>query len=224
MFASLIVELYRSIKENEIELQKIKEFLFHLNCQRLTKPEDKPLLHKAITQIDAISTLADLFLFLNQFWSFFNYKLLERFFIEFDSKAKLQSYVSFLEALKVVEVPPLVQPFYNVDCYYSDLLELRMQPNSLQALSTDELLHIQHRVATALSIENYALLLKEIKIVEDKLEYLVPVCVQFDAKRMGSLLLSSLGEEKVIGVSLKNFSNGGILEQYVDEGNYTNLL
>ena len=218
MFASLIVELYKCIKENNIELQRVKEFLFHLNSRRLRITEDKPLLHKAISQVEKLFTLSDLFLFLNQFWSFYNFKLLEKLFIKFDSyraKPQLKEYILSLEALKVVEMPPLIQPFYNIDSYQSDLLELRLCPNSLCGLSVGDLLQIHGRVATVLSIEHYALLLKEVKIDEDKLEYLVPECVQFDPDMMASLPLSSLREEKIIGISFQDFNS-----DCTNKGNY----
>ena len=210
MFASLIVELYKCIKNNSIELQRVKEFLLQLNSRRLRITEDKPLLHKAISQIEKVFTLPDLFLFLNQFWSFYNFKLLEKLFIKFDNykgKAHLKEYILSFEALKIVEMPPLIQPFYNVDSYQSDLLELRLCPNSLHGLSAGDLLQIHGRVATVLSIEHYALLLKEVKIDDDKLEYLVPECVQFDPEMMASLPLSSLREEKIIGISFKSFNS-----------------
>ena len=209
MFASLIVELYRSIKESQMELQSVKEFLSRLNSQQLRKSGDKPLLHKVLSQIEDMPNIADLLLFLSQFWSFFNYKLLEKLVNKFDSyeaKAKLKEYILFLDALRVVEMPPLIQPFFNTDSYHSDLLEVRLLPNSLQALSAEELLHIHVRVATVFRIEYHALLLQEIKIADDILEYLVPVCVQLDVDRMTSLSLSSLRHDKVIGISFKDFN------------------
>ena len=209
MFASVIVELYRSIKESQMELQTVKEFLCHLNSQQLRMSEDKPLLHKVLSQVEDITNIADLFLFLSQFWSFFNYKLLEKLvnkFGNYKAKEKLKEYILFLEALRVVEMPPLIQPFFNGDSYHSDLLELRLCPNSLQALSAEELLLIHIKVATLLSIEHCALLLQEIKIADDILEYLVPVCVQLNVDRMSSLPLSSLRHEKVIRISFKDFN------------------
>ena len=222
MFASLIVELYKYIKENNIELQRVKEFLSHLNSQRLTASDDKPLLQNVVTQVEKISTLADLLLFLNQFWSFYNYKLLERLFKKVDTnkaEAKLREYIFSLEALRVVEMPPLIQPFFNGDSYHSDLLELRLLPNSLLALSVEELLSIHLRVANVLGIEIYAVLLKEIKIAEDKLEYLVPECVQFDVDMMASLPWSSLREEKIIGISFKSFNSDCTLQPLTNKGN-----
>ena len=222
MFGSLIVEFYKCIKENNIELQRMKEFLIHLNSQRLTASDDKPLLHNVVTQDENISTLADLLLFLNQFWSFYNYKLLERLFKKYDTnkaEGKLREYIFSLEALRVVEMPPLIQPFFNADSYHSDLLELQLLPNSLQALSVEELLSIHLRVATVLGIEIYALLLKEIKVAEDKLKYLVPVCVQFDPEMMVSLPWSSLREEKIVGISFKDFNSDCTLQQLPYKGN-----
>ena len=192
-----------------MELQTVKEFLCHLNSQQLRMSEDKPLLHKVLSQVEDITNIADLFLFLSQFWSFFNYKLLEKLVNKFDNykaKEKLKEYILFLEALRVVEMPPLIQPFFNGDSYHSDLLELRLCPNSLQALSAEELLLIHIKVATLLSIEHCALLLQEIKIADDILEYLVPVCVQLNVDRMSSLPLSSLRHENVIRISFKDFN------------------
>ena len=222
MFASLIVELYKCIKENNIELQRVKEFLLHLNSQRLTASDDKPLFHNVVTQVEKISNLADLLLFLNQFWSFYNYKLLERLFKNLDinkAEARLKEYILFLEALRVVEMPPLIQPFFNGDSYHSDLLKLQLLPNSLQALSIEDLLPIHLRVANVLGIEIYALLLKEIKVAEDKLEYLVPECFKFDSAMMASLPWSSLREEKIVGISFKSFNSDCTLQQLTNKGN-----
>ena len=222
MFASVIVELYKCIKENNIKLQRVKEFLLHLNSQRLTVSDDKPLLHNVVTQVEKISTLADLLLFLNQFWSFYNFNLLERLFRKFDAnkaEGKLREYILSLEALRVVEIPPLIQPFFNGDSYHFDLLELRLFPNSLQALPVEELLPIHFRVATVLGIEIYALLLKEIKVSEDKLEYLVPVCVQFDPEMMASLPWSSLREDRIVGISFKDFNSDCALQQLTYKSN-----
>ena len=224
MFASVIVELYRSIKESQIELQSVKEFLSCLNSQRLRMSEDKPLLHKVLSQIEDITNIADLFLFLSQFWSFFNYKLLEKLVKKFDSykaKEKLKEYILFLETLRVVEMPPLIQPFFNADSYHSDLLELRLLSNRVQALSAEEILHIHVQVATVLNIEHHALLLQEIKIADDILEYLVPECVQLDVDRMSSLPQSSLRHEKVIGISFKDFNCDYSLP---DKGNCGKIL
>ena len=222
MFASVIVELYKCMKENNIELQRVKEFLLHLNSQRLTASDDKPLLHNVVTQVEKISTSADLLLFLNQFWSFYNYKLLERLFKNIDinkAEACLKEYIFTLEALQVVEMPPLIQPFFNGDSYHFDLLELHLLSNSLQDLFAEELLLIHVRVATVLGIEIYALLLKEIKIDEDKLKYLVPVSVQFSLDMMASLPWSSLREEKIIGMSFKGFNSYCTFQQLTNKGN-----
>ena len=173
----------------------------------MTTPKERPLLCKVKDEIEKISSLADLFLFLNQFWSFYNYNLLEKLFKKIDSnkaEAKLKEYIVFLEALKVVEMPPLIQPYYNADSFHSDLLELRMQPNSLQTLLAEELLQTHKAIASALSIEHYALLLKQIKLADDKLVFLVPECVELGGDMMSSLSWSSLRENRIVGFSFKD--------------------
>ena len=160
-----------------------------------------------IGEVENISSLSDLFLFLSQFWSFFNYSLLERLLKEIGSnkaEAHFEEYIYSLEALKVVEMPPLIQPYYNADSFHSDLLELRMKPNSLQTLLAEELLQTHKAIAFALSIEHYALLLKQIKLADDKLVFLVPECVELGDDMMCSLPWSFLRKNKIVGFSFKD--------------------
>ena len=212
-FASLVVEFYRSIKER---LPEAKQYLQGSVCvfQLRSKADfDSKLFVKSVLEeIENTSTAADLIIILNSFWSFYNYHLLSGMIRNLcssneDLNSNLMKYINSLDALPVIEYPPLVQPYTNEECFQSDLLIVEVE--KLNGINGDTLNQIHSSVARWLNIEFHALLLKRIKKKTNELEYLIPKCVTTAVLVALSLLYApvlsiSFGETVIKGKSMSD--------------------
>ena len=177
-FASLVVELYTSIKE---KLPKAKQYLLGSVYVFQQRTDQGQLFQNSVQEeIERASTAADLMVILNSFWSFYNYFLLSKMIRKFCNdddivRRNLDEYVNSLEELSPAQYPPIIQPYTNEECFHTDLLTVEVE--GLNGINGDTLNQIHSSVARWLTIESHALLLKRIRRKTNKLEYLIPECV-----------------------------------------------
>ena len=200
-FASLIVELYKSIKN---KFSEAKHYL-QTSIYVFQKRADQGQLFQGIeSEIENAETLADLMITLNSFWSFFNYFILAKMIRKFCSneviETNLSSYVNSIEEVSPELYPPLIQPFTKDECFHTDLLILKLKASIVNG---NIIYEIHLSVARWLTIESHALLLKKMKKGTNELEFLIPKCVivtsgmQFPHQLAESVLSISF-QEKVI--------------------------
>ena len=171
-FASLIVELYRSINLKE-RLAEVKQYLQGSVC--MFERADHQGQNGVQEEIEKAQTAADLIIFLTSLWSFYNHFLLSELIHKFcsaDIKSELKKYINTLDALPVTEYPPLVQPYTNEECFHSDLLIVKVQ--DVNGIKGDTLNQIHDSITCWLNIESRVLLLKRIRKKTNELEYLIP--------------------------------------------------
>lgn len=217
MFASLIVEVYRSINESENNLKRVKDFLCKLKIFKCRSANNEFLLHHILDEIKSAQSAFDLILLLMPYWSCYNYKLLDKLIHTIGSekvKEKLRCFVLSLKALKMFELPPLIQPVTNECAYHSELLVVEVQCDFTKD-SFEELWQIQEHIATLLENENYSLLLKRIRKDSSRLEYFIPNVLNVNLKQF-SQSIPSLQELGIVGISFNGntFKISGILFQY----------
>ena len=214
-FASLIVGFVKFITLNGITFQDVKSFIADdLVAKQLTGQEivlSLPL----FTNIKEKSTLRDLMLHLNKYWSFFNFALLEKLIKKFmrDDNAELKQYISNLEELSVIELPVLVHPHNHVEGFSSDTLSVTMVPE-FSSFSCEKLRIIHSRIAGIFRIECFALLLKEIKQNENKLEFIVAETAYIDVQKLTDLDLHSFEELYIDAIEFQ-----GVKRSKTDEDN-----
>lgn len=213
-FASLIVDLYISIKE---KLPEVKKYLLRSVYVFQQRADQGQLFQNGTVQeeIERASTAADLMVILNSFWSFYNHFLLSKMIRKFCNddavvRRNLDEYVDSLEELSPAQYPPIVQPYTNEECFHTDLLIVEV--GKLNGINGDTLSQIHSSVARWLAIESHALLLKRIRRNTNKLEYLIPECVTTAVPATLSLLdapvLSiSFGETVTICCKEKSMSD-----------------
>lgn len=189
-FASLVVELYISIKER---LPEAKQYLLGSVYVFQQRTDQGQLFQNDAIQkeIEKASTAADLMVILNSFWSFYNYfllsKMIRKFCIDNDVvRRNLDEYVNSLEELSPARYPPIVQPYTNEEFFHTDLLIVEVE--KLNCINGDTLSQIHSSVARWLTIESHALLLKRIRRITNKLEYLIPECITTAVPVTSSLL------------------------------------
>lgn len=146
MFASLVVEIISSIKSSEVKLEMLKQFIFELQTQNSKAKSQQPFLKPIISEIEGASTAKDLIFVLNEYWSFFNYELLEYILNHIgnkDAKKKLHLYLECLKALRVAELPVLLHPVNEVKGFCPDVVHVITKPIFLQCARTADLLQIR---------------------------------------------------------------------------------
>ena len=180
-FASLVVELYISIKE---KLPEVKQYLLGSVYVFQQRTDQGQLFQNGVQEeIERASTAADLMVILGFFWSFYNYFLLSKMIRKFCNdddvvRRNLDEYANSLEELSPAQYPPIVQPYTNEECFHTDLFAVEVE--GLNGINGDTLSQIHSSVARWLTIESHALLLKRIRRNTNKLEYLIPKCVTID--------------------------------------------
>lgn len=209
-FASLIVELYKSIKN---KLSEAKLYLQTSIYVFQNRADPGQLFQGIKSEIENAETAADLMITLNSFWSFFNYFLLYKMIRKFCSgdviTTALSKYVNSIEEVSLGRCPPLIQPFTEGKCFHTDLLILKLRESTING---DILYQIHRSIARWLTIESHALLLKRIKKGTNELEFLIPKCVTvtsdmpFPPQLVDLPVLSILFQEQVIGCSEKSMS------------------
>ncbi|XP_019848953.1 PREDICTED: uncharacterized protein LOC109580354 isoform X2 [Amphimedon queenslandica] len=206
-FASLIVELYKSIKNKFSEAKLYLQTSIYVFQNRAHPGQ---LFEGIESEIKNAETAADLTIALNSFWSFFNYFLLYKMIRKFCSSdvitTTLSKYVNFIEEVPPGQYPPLIQPFTKGECFHTDLLILKLRESTING---DILYQIHRSVARWLVIESHALLLKRIKKGTNELEFLIPKCLAvtsdmpFPPQLLELPVLSISFQEQVIECSEK---------------------
>ena len=174
-FASLIVELYKSIKNKFSEAKRYLQTSIYV----FQKRADQGQLFQGIeSEFKNAKTSADLIINLNSFWSFFNYFLLYKMIRKFCGDdviaTALSKYVNSIDEVPPELYPPLIQPFTKDECFHTDMLILKLGESTING---DILYQIHTSIARWLTIESHALLLKRIKKATNELEFLIPKCV-----------------------------------------------
>lgn len=176
MFASLVVHLFNSMKEQLFD--DVKCFITdELVVQRIVQSTTAGFTpFFSYNDIEAIKNLKDLLFFLNNYWSFFNLTLLEKFVKRFGSKEAKKCFANYLKHLQKVSVsqlPTLLHHGLQIKGFLADTLTVKMKSDFLDE-TVGELLLVHDKVAQSLHVQKFALLLQKINKEKCHLEFLVP--------------------------------------------------
>lgn len=208
MFASLIIQFIKSLFSQGIDCGDLKLFLSEdLVLQRSNETSLRylPLLHSNLMK--DISTIKDLMLLLNSYWSFFNYSLLEKLIKRFGGqKIKddiLKNYVTQLQELSMSEIPVILHHLPRVEGFCKDHLIVTMAPEFFTSPSVDDLLLIHDGVARVLRIERFGLLLRHINTVKHQVNFLIANTSKENLLEFSQLDMSSLKEIKIVSIEFQ---------------------
>ena len=218
MFASLVVEIISSIKSSEVKLEMLKQFIFELQTQNSkAKSRQQPFLKPIISEIEGASTAKDLIFVLNEYWSFFNYELLEYMLNHIgnkDAKKKLHLYLECLKALRVAELPVLLHPVNEVKGFCPDVVHVITKPIFLQCARTADLLQIHKTLANILQLEVYAILLRQIHKNSCQLDFLIAQGAEEYIPKITNLGLSSLSKVGVVQIGINDINRYPLISEY----------
>lgn len=223
-FSSLVVDVVKFLTLENVTVQKVKDFVSDLVAERFT--EQVVELSAMFSNIEEISTLRDLILYLNKYWSFFNFTLLEKLIKKFKiNDAEIKQYISNLQEVSIQELPVLVHHPQSIEGFTKETLSVTMIPGFFD-LSCEELLLFHQRLTDTLRIERFALLLRQINQTENKLEFTVAETANIDVYKLNSLDLHSLEECYVSAVEFQGTKQSQTYESTLkdeendDEGIY----
>ena len=195
MFASLLLMLLKSMASETMNLSDIKEFICELLPLRSIKSiAVVPMFDSS--SFENISSIRELMMLLNDYWSFFNFSLLKKLVDKFGgeyAKDALKKYVTVLQELSVQKIPVLLHHRFSIAGFSSDILTVTIT-GEIFSLSVEDLLSVRDSIARILHIENFALLLLRIKKVEKQLEFLIANQVTV---KVGPLEFSSVNEVNI---------------------------
>ena len=217
MFASLVVEIISSIKSSEVKLEMLKQFIFELQTQNSKAKSQQPFFKSIISEIEGASTAKDLIFVLNEYWSFFNYELLEYMLNHFgnkDAKKKLHLYLECLKALRVAELPVLLHPVNEVNGFCPDVVHVITKPIVLQCARTAHLLHIHKTLANIFQLETYAILLRQIHRNSCQLDFLIAQGAEEYIPKITNLELSSLSKAGVVQIGINEIYQYPFISEY----------
>lgn len=204
MFASLVVKLRNSITSNNTHLDNLKKFICELVPQRSFDQAASIIPMFPESTIYEIDSVTGLMMFLKDYWSFFNFSLLQKLISKFgneDTKSTLKRYVTKLQELSLQEIPILLHHRQKVIGFSSEILVATTKSIFFNLL-VDDLLLVRDSIARILRIERFALLLRGIDRAANQLEFLVvAITGRENLFKFSPLELSSINEAHITGLT-----------------------
>lgn len=184
-FGYLASEIGSSFHARNIDIAKLKIHLSTIEYIKVrslpTENREQQLLNPILDRIKSSQSVSDLFILLANFWSWFNYRLLERLLKRFgnhNEKHLLEEYVSKLKHFLqryVYEMPSSIHSPKTLDSFTKFRAKLSDKMKSAKA---EELPMIQAGFARILGIDVHALILTTITSGCVELEFLAPKIIE----------------------------------------------
>ena len=184
-FGYLASEIGSSFHARNIDIAKLKIHLSTIEYIKVrslpTENREQQLLNPILDRIKSSQSVSDIFILLANFWSWFNYRLLERLLKRFgnhNEKHLLEEYVSKLKHFLqryVYEMPSSIHSPKTLDSFTKFRAKLSDKMKSAKA---EELPMIQAGFARILGIDAHALMLTTIGCGCVELEFLAPKIIE----------------------------------------------
>ncbi len=180
-FAFLTCEIGSSFSQRNVDLSKLKIYFSSLEYVKARVPTanaaDERLFNPILEKINKAETITDLFGLLANFWSWFNYRLLERTSKKFGCENEIDLFAKYLDKLKnflkryVYEMPSSVHHPKKLKGYTS--LSCKLSDSIRKAKASDIQL-IQSGLERVLEVDSLTLVLTSIKTGCVELVFMVP--------------------------------------------------
>ena len=178
-FSSVVTDIAISFGNRNANIDAMKLYLCSLEAIKARATIENPdsMLHPFLERIQSFDTIIALFMFLANFWSWFNYGLFEKLVNKFgnlEEKSLMKEYEEklkmFLER-RVFEVPSSIHSPKEINGFTKFNVKLA---NKIRRENASEIPMIRKRFAQLLEVETHSLILTSIKSGCVELCYLVP--------------------------------------------------
>ena len=181
-FSSLVIDIALSFQERKLNIEKLKLYLMNLQYLKTRNGnQSNELLTPIQKSIKESTTFSEIFMLLANFWSWFNFLLLEKIVQRMGSKDEKKLIEDYLSCLKnflrryVYEMPSSLHAPKSIEKFVKFKAKLSEQ---MKCRKAEELPLIQIRFASILGIESHSIMLTTVKDGCLELEFLVPESVQ----------------------------------------------
>ena len=178
-FAVLTSEIGYSFIQRNVDLSKLKMYFSSLEYvkARVDNAADEHLFNPILEKIDKVESITGLFNLMANFWSWFNYRLLERVARSYGNENEKDRFAKYLKKLKtfleryVYEMPSSIHNPKKLKGYTKLSCKLI---DSVRNSKACDIQLIQHALGRVLGVDHFALVLTSIKEGCVELVFMVP--------------------------------------------------